>query len=283
MPPSTKAAMAVLCAYCTVVAQKPSNVNNTATAVLPDTGQLTGGVVVQQQRTQPSISLTQGEQLSLQSEPSRIVLQATFVTDPRVMVCFNNEPGWCSPLAVPVTPTLSALSFTGNATNTASPVCFSNTETVTVQTLMLATRGDAADLATLADAPETARLRLVSDGSLQTEPGPVEQSLTQQFVPEQWQIVAVDFDAPVYLAGMTFGGSAGRPEWCRNWRGEISEIVGFDRLPDADIRAGVANYLAIRWSLASYPASPGQRLAAINAGLDYGLVWGSVLFFKMTA
>jgi len=34
-----------------------------------------------------------------------------------------------------------------------------------VQALMLVTRGDAADLATLVDAPETARLRLISDGS----------------------------------------------------------------------------------------------------------------------
>jgi len=272
--------MAVLCAYCTVIAQKPSNVNNTATAVLPDTGQLTGGVVVQQQRTQPSLSLTQGEPLSVQSEPSRIVLQATFSTDPRVMVSFNNESGWCLPLAVPVTPKLSALSFAGNATNPASPVCFSNTETVTVQTLMLATRGDAADLATLVDAPETARLRLVSDGSRQTEPGAVEQSLTRQFVPQQWQLIAVDFGTPTNLSGMVFGGTAGRPGWNRSWQGEIAEIVGFNTLPDTDLRAGVANYLSIRWGLDPYPASPGQRQAAINAGLDYGLVWGSVLFLK---
>ena len=39
-----------------------------------------------------------------------------------------------------------------------------------VQTLMFATRGDSADLATFLDAPETARLRLISDGSHQTEP-----------------------------------------------------------------------------------------------------------------
>lgn len=280
MPPSTKAVMTVLCAYCTVIAQKPSNVNNIATAVLPNTGQLTDGVVVQQQLTQPSLSLTQGEPLSVQSEPSRIVLQATFSTDPRVMVSFNNEMGWCLPLAVPVTPKLSALSFAGNATNPASPVCFSNTETVTVQTLMLATRGDAADLATLLDAPETARLWLISDGSQQTEPGAVEQSLTQQFIPQQWQLVAVNFVMPINLSEMVFGGTAGRPVWNRGWRGEIAEIVGFNTPPDADIRAGVANYLAIRWGLGPNPASPEQRQTAIDAGLDYGLVWGSVLFLK---
>jgi hypothetical protein len=256
MPTSAKAVMAVLCAYYTVTAQKPSNVNNTATAILPDTGQLTGGGV-QQQLTQPFLSSSPGGPLSVQSEPSRIVLQATLSADPRATAAFSGEPGWSLPAAVPVTPKLSALSFACDATNPASPVCFSNTVTGgTVQALMLVTRGDAADLATLVDAPETARLRLVSDGRRQTEPGAAEESLTRQFVPGRWQLVTVDFETPANLTEMFFGGTAGRPVWNRGWQGEIAEIVGFDTPPDADIRAGVANYLAIRWGS---PLPPPRR------------------------
>jgi len=223
---------------------------------------------------------TQGGPSGVQSEPSRIVLQATLAADPGVAAAFSGEPGWSLPAAVPATPKLNALSFAGNATNPVSPVCFSNIAAVTVQTLMLVTRGDAADLATLADAPETARLRLVSDGSRQTEPGAAELSLTRQFIPQQWQVVAVDLESPADLTEMFFGGTAGRPAWNRGWRGEIAEIVGFNTPPDADVRAGVANYLSIRWGLAPHPASPEQRRAAIDAGLSYGLVWGSVLLLK---
>ena len=286
MPPATRVIMAVLCAYCTVVAQKPANVNNSAAS--PHTGQPAGGAVAQQQQaqpasssTQPPLPATQGGPSGVQSEPSRVVLQATLAADPGVAAAFSGEPGWSLPAAVPATPELSALSFAGNATNPVSPVCFSNVAAVTVQTLMLVTRGDAADLATLVDAPETARLRLVSDGSRQTEPGAAELSLTRQFIPQQWQVVAVDFESPADLTEMFFGGTAGRPAWNRGWRGEIAEIVGFNTPPDADVRAGVANYLSIRWGLAPrYPASPEQRQAAIDAGLSYGLVWGSVLFLR---
>lgn len=285
MPPATRVVMAVLCVYCTVVAQKPANVNSTAAS--PHTGQPTGGAVAQQQQAQPAspstpppLPATQGGPSGVQSEPSRIVLQATLAADPRVAAAFSGEPGWSLPAAVPATPKLNALSFAGNATNPVSPVCFSNIAAVTVQTLMLVTRGDAADLATLVDAPETARLRLVSDGSRQTEPGAAELSLTRQFIPQQWQVVAVDFESPADLTEMFFGGTAGRPAWNRGWRGEIAEIVGFNTPPDADVRAGVANYLSIRWGLALHPASPEQRRAAIDAGLSYGLVWGSVLLLK---
>jgi len=286
MPPSAKAVMAVLCAYCTVIAQKPGNVNNSA--VSPDTGQPAGGGVAQQQQTQPASSPTQpslpatrGGPSGVRPGPSRVALQATPAADPRVAAAFSGEPGWSPPAAVPATPELSALSFAGNATNPVSPVCFPNVAAVTVQTLMLVTRGDAADLATLVDAPETARLRPVSDGGRQTEPGAAEQSLTRQFVPRQWQVVAVDFESPADLTEMFFGGTAGRPAWNRGWRGEIAEVVGFNTPPDADVRAGVANYLSIRWGLAPrHPASPEQRRAATDAGLSYGLVWGSALFLK---
>ena len=286
LPPSTKAIMAVLCVYCTVIAQKPTNVNNSAAS--PHTGQPAGGAVAQQQQAQPAspstpppLPATQGGPSGVQSEPSRIVLQATLAAAPGVAAAFSGEPGWSLPAAVPATPKLNALSFAGNVTNPVSPVCFPNAAEVTVQTLMLVTRGDAADLATLADAPEPARLRLVSDGSRQTEPNAAELALTRQFVPQRWQVVAVDFGSPASLPEIFFGGTAGRPVWDRGWRGEIAEIVGFDTPPDADVRAGVANYLSIRWGLAPrHPASPAQRQAAIDAGLAYGLVWGSVLLLR---
>jgi len=281
MPTSAKAVMAVLCAYYTVTAQKPSNVNSNAPAASPENAQQSaGGNALPQQQSALSALPPPGEPLNAQYGPARIILQATLSADPRATAAFSGEPGWSLPAAVPVTPKLSALSFACDATNPVSPVCFSNTETVTVQTLMLATRGDAADLATLVDAPETARLRLVPDGRRQTEPSAAEESLTRQFVPGRWQLVTVDFETPANLTEMFFGGTAGRPVWNRGWQGEIAEIVGFDTPPDADIRAGVANYLSIRWGLASSPASPAQRQAAIDAGLDYGLAWGSMLFLR---
>jgi len=285
--------MAVLCAVCTVSAQKPRILDGGDTNSPPDVVQsgddgnaeqsfLDDWFVQQQIPSTMIVELPENvwEAQEASSEPSRIVFQTTPAGDPRTEAVFSEEPGWGMPVWVPVTPRLNALSFAGNATNTPSPIRFGNTDAVTVQTLMFATRGDSADLATLLDAPETARLRLISDGSHQTEPSSVEQSLTRQFIPQQWQLVAVDFETPAHLSGMVFGGTAGRPVWNRGWRGEIAEIVGFDMPPDADIRAGVANYLAIRWGLGPNPASPGQRQAAINAGLDYGLVWGSVFFLK---
>lgn len=284
MSPSSKAAMAVFCAYCTVTAQKPTNVTGGAASALPTTGTLAGASAVLRQPDPPPLALSedepQGEPLSVQAEPVRIVFQATFATDPRAVAAFTNEPGWSAPLAVAVTPALGALSFAGGATNPASPVCFSGTEAVTVQTLMIAARGEAADLATLVDAPETARLRLIHDGGQPVATSAVEQSLTDQFIPQQWQLVAVDFGTPAPLAGLFFGGTAGRPAWDRRWRGELAEVVGFSAPPDAELRAGVANYLSIRWGLGSHPATPEQRAAAISAGLRYGLVWGSVLIVK---
>jgi hypothetical protein len=278
MQPSTKAVMLVLCTYCTVTAQKPGNVNSNAPAAPPDSVQQSGGKDDSRQQVPPP---PPGGPQNSPPAPARIILQATLSTDSGVTAAFSGEPGWSLPVAVPAAPKLSALSFAGNATNPVSPVRFSNIATgSTIQTLMLVTRGAAADLATLVDAPETARLRLASDNSRQTVPGAAEVSLTQQFIPQQWQLVTLDFEAPATVSEMVFGGTAGRPVWNRGWQGEIAEVVGFDTPPDADVRAGVANYLSIRWKLAPSPASPGQRQAAIDAGLHYGLVWGSVIFLK---
>ena len=106
MPPATRVIMAVLCVYCTVIAQKPTNVNNSAAS--PHTGQPAGGAVAQQQQaqpasssTQPPLPATQGGPSGVQSEPSRIVLQATLAADPRVAAAFSGEPGWSLPAAVP--------------------------------------------------------------------------------------------------------------------------------------------------------------------------------------
>jgi hypothetical protein len=185
-----------------------------------------------------------------------------------------------APAAVPATPKLNALSFVACGTNIPSPICFANTSTVTVQTLILATRGDSSDLATLIDAPGTARLRITAADGQEAEMSLTERSLTEQFRPGQWLAVGIDFETPANLSGLFFGGSAGRPEWSRNWRGEIAEIVGFNTQPDSDVRAGVANYLAIRWGFGGYPATQAQRQAAAGAGLHYGSVWGTVLFIR---
>jgi hypothetical protein len=230
------------------------------------------------QQAAPSEIPDAPQPLNAASEPSRVVFQSTPDSDPRATAAFVGEPGWGTPSTVPATPKLDALSFGGSGTNTPPPVCYAGTGTV--QTLVIATRGETADLATLIDASETARLRVTDAGGQELDLSGAERSLTEQFRPGQWQSVWIDFEAPADLSGLFFGGSAGRPEWSRNWRGEIAEIVGFNVPPDADIRAGVANYLAIRWGFGGHPATPEQRQAAINAGLRYGLVWGSVIIVK---
>jgi hypothetical protein len=289
MDPLTRAVMAVLCAFFTVKAQKPGNANTgggggtnapQTESQQPNSGSVTSTWVNGSARQQAAPSETrdapQAAPLNATAEPSRVVFQSTPASDPRTATAFGAEPGWGVPAAVPVTPKLSAVSFDGGGTNTPSPVCFADTATVTVQTLILATRGDSTDLATLIDAAGTARLRI----SQEAEMSEAERSLTEQFLPGQWLTVEIDFETPTDLSGLFFGGSAGRPEWSRNWRGEIAEVVGFNTPPDADVRAGVANYLAIRWGFGGHPATPEQRQAAISAGLHYGLVWGSVFILK---
>jgi len=71
MPPSTKAVMAVLCAYCTVTAQKPQNVNSNAPPALPDMGTATGGAVLQQQPSMLPLPATSEALPDAPSEPSR--------------------------------------------------------------------------------------------------------------------------------------------------------------------------------------------------------------------
>ncbi|MEI7901196.1 MAG: hypothetical protein WCK89_13165 [bacterium] len=286
MGPLTSAVMAVMCAYCTVKAQKPGNANygggggtNAPQMTAP---QQNGGSAASSLAnvTARQQGAPQAEPMNASSAPSRVVFQSTPASDPRTTVAFGAEPGWGIPAIVPATPDLNAVSFGDGGTNTPSPVCFADTATVTVQTLILVTRGAAADLATLTDAPESARLRITAAEGQEPEMSGPERLLTEQFLPDRWLTVGIDFETPADLPGLFFGGSAGRPEWFRNWRGEIAEIVGFDTPPDADVRAGVANYLSLRWGFGGHPATSAQRQAAINAGLHYGNVWSTLLILK---
>jgi len=160
------------------------------------------------------------------------------------------------------------------------PAAFTNNPDTLVQTVMLAAVGDAADLATLVDAPETARIRIAAEGCAAPRMTPLEQSLTTQFVPAQWFVAEIDFECPVPLGSLAFGDTAGRPLWMRGWQGEIAEAVCFGVPPCGDVRAGVANYLAVRWGFHGYRATHAQRQAAIGAGLNYGLVWGTVIIVR---
>ena len=169
-----------------------------------------------------------------------------------------------------------------------APVRFTSLPGTRVQTVMLAAQaGSPADLATLIDAPETARLRTARDGGWAfPEMTEMEQSLTAQFFPGQggfisgWVVTEVTFGAPVPLEALRFGGSAGRPEWGRGWWGAIAEAVCFDAPPGVDVRAGVANYLALRWKFGGHPATPAQRKAAIAAGLNYGVDWATIISIR---
>jgi hypothetical protein len=208
------------------------------------------------------------------------VLQSTLAADPSAVPVFLGEPGWTAPAVVAATPRLAALSFDGAGPDIPSPVCFTNLAGVTVRTVMLVVRGAPADLATLADSPEPARLRIAPEGYPAPAMTAAERALTEGLTPGRWQIVELDFAQPVELSSLFFGGSAGRPGWLRNWRGEIAEAVCFDAPPGGDVRAGVAGYLSLRWGFRGHPTTPAQRAAAISAGLHYGIVWGSVFILK---
>ena len=297
--------MAALCAVCTVTAQKPSNANGggsnapSQTVAQPLNGMggnpLSGQGQSSSQQSQQGVasapqdggSGTAGSQGAAPFGPSRIVLQSTLAIDPRAIPAFTGEPGWTVPTAAPVTPKLVALSFGDGGADCPSPVYFPCMTNITVSTVMLAARGSLADLATLIDAPETARLRVMPEWC--PEPPDItmiERALTEAVTPGRWEepgrwkVLEVDFAEPAELSELFFGGAAGRPDWLRNWRGEIAELVAFDAPPDGATRAGVANYFSIRWGFGGYPATSAQRTAAIAAGLNYGIVWGSVLILK---
>jgi hypothetical protein len=213
--------------------------------------------------------------------PARAVLQSARAADARAAAAFAGQPGWMPPAAVDVTPKLAALSFDGAGPVIPSPVCSTNLPDVSVRVVALAARGGVSDLATLVEASEAARLRAAPEGFPAPEMTAAERSLAGQFSPGRWRAVAVDFSRDVPLAGGGFGGSAGRPEWARNWRGEIAEVVCFDAPPDADTRAGVAHYPALRWRIAGVPpATAAQRQAASDAGLHSGLARVSVFTVK---
>ena len=142
MSPLTRAVMAVLCAYCTVIAQKPSNAGSGGTGGSGETAQTseTSGpvseaselvpaeeesVLSRQQSTgEPTQPQTLIQSPAAPEEPSRVVFQSAPASDTRTAVAFGGETGWGTPAAVPVTSELESLSFDGGATNVPSPVCF---------------------------------------------------------------------------------------------------------------------------------------------------------------
>jgi hypothetical protein len=299
-----RAAMAALFLSCTIDAQKPGNAGGGGTNTSPAAVQSQGGGggpqplpdgAPAQRRVRetaapdgapgfpPEMQAASGASGAPDAPdaPPRVVFQATLAPNPEAVPVFAGEPGWEAPAALPVTPKLSALSFAGEGPDVPSPVCFTNFPGVAVHAVILVTRGGAADLATLVDAPEPARLRFAPAGWPAPAMTASERALTERFVPGQWQATGVDLDRLVPLEALFFGGSAGRPEWRRNWRGEIAEIVCFDAPPGGDLAAGVAHYLALRWGIAGVPpATPAQRAAAVNAGLRRGLAWSSLFFIK---
>jgi hypothetical protein len=170
------------------------------------------------------------------------------------------------------------------------PVCFTNQPSPLVQTIMLAVRADPADLATLVDAPETARLRIArGDGWALPGMTPMERQLTGQFLSDtglfttSWMVVEICFDSPAALSSLRFGNSAGPPEWDRLWKGEIRGVVCLDApLEDEDTRQGLASFLALRGGFPGYPyqATYAQRKAAIEAGLKSGVDWATLIIVR---
>jgi hypothetical protein len=177
--------------------------------------------------------------------------------------------------------------------NGGAPVNFTN-ENIFVQTVMLATKTETAtDLATLVDVTvpysrEVARLRVAHEGVSAPRMTAAERQLTGQFFSDTgqfttgWVVVEITFGAPVPLDALHFGNTAGRAAWQRGWGGPVREVVCFNTPPCGDVRAGVGNYLAVRWGFAGYPytATLAQRQAAVDAGLNYGVAWGTLILVR---
>ncbi len=294
MSPPTRGVMAVLCVCCTVSAQKPAasgnggaNPSAVAAAVSPAEG---GAALLSSAADGALLATTANASLTgtvggssapaASAEPLRIVLQSAPASDASAVPAFAGESGWTAPAAASVAPGLDALSFDGAGPGVPCPVRFAGATNVAVRTVVLAARGSATNLATLVDGPETARLRIAPDGSVDPDAGAIERAPTENQRPGPGAGAGQSFGVNTPRPPGVFGGSAGRPDWRRNWRGEIAEVIGFNAPPDPDVRAGVANYLAIRWGFGGHPATTEQRQAAVAAGLRYGRTWGTALIFR---
>lgn len=217
------------------------------------------------------------------SDTARVILQARPATDNRFQILFEDEPGWISPACVPHPRSgMSVASFAANELETPSPLKVFQMTNILVTTLMICARSEAADLSTLIEGATPAMLRVISDGGSMIEhDSDVDiDSLADAFIEGRYRVFTVDFAEPVPLSDLFFGGSVGRPEWRRNWQGEIAEIIGFDIAPDTDIHCGTANYLANHCSGGSYPATSKQRAAAKAAGLYTGSTWMTIIMIR---
>ena len=215
------------------------------------------------------------------SAASRVVFQACPATDARFVAAFQGEPGWEVPAVVTYPQNrMSTVSFTGDSLPLPAPLYAAAASNILVQTVMIAARGAASDLATLLDAQEPVALRVVNDGGSMHATNGNEKRVAATFVAERYRVLQLDFAGPFVLSDLFFGGAAGRPEWRCNWQGEIAEVVGFDQTPGADVLHGTANYLANRWNAGPHPASSAQRAAAKAAGLDIGDVWMTTIMVR---
>lgn len=137
MDPVGRAVMVFLCAYCTVIAQKPSNANSGGngaggqsnpaqeTSVPMDEEEAAQqpeapAAESRQQPGEPSCPQTFIQSPEAPAETSRVVFQSAPASDARTEAAFGGETGWASPAAVPVMPALAALSFDGGGTNVPS-------------------------------------------------------------------------------------------------------------------------------------------------------------------
>ena len=105
---------------------------------------------------------------------------------------------------------------------------------------------------------------------------------TDVFTPSQnFQLIEVTFTSPVKIGELFIGGAIPRPEWKRQWRGEISELIFLSDIPTPTQREALHDYAKRKWRV------PVPHADGINApwilsemGINTDSVYATFIFIR---
>ena len=170
-----------------------------------------------------------------------------------------------------------------------SPFEFSESATNFVREVWAVVRcREAAGLATLLDAPVDARfearvfeeeaLRL-QDEQLGNRSGYRVNGVAQRELAaaEELQLVEVVFETPVRMNEIFVGGAAASWRWGRGWRGEIGELMFFERELSPAEREAVGDFVALKWGVAAGKMNVGVLW---ELGIRTGSLYSTLLMVR---
>ena len=185
-----------------------------------------------------------------------------------------------------------AASFNFPTNGIASPLAFAGAASQEVAHVFVVTRVAALDgfLPTLIDmSPRDLRLRRDRDsGAWAFEGSPncrvsVNGVDTDAFgVSPKFQLVEIDFEPAVGAGGLRLFNSAGRPEWKRNWRGDVGEVVACTEAPTRAQRQCLLNYFHAKWGVpAAFDVRGVNVIGELKAmGVDHGGVFATLVIVR---